>query len=110
MDEDPYQTLAGVYEWLVPEPLLTPEGSVAEFGHIIDAVAPTARILDCAAGTGELAVGLRAKGFDVVASDASAAMIERTRTLAKERGVELPTIACSWEQLVEQGWSASFDV
>ena len=110
MEGEPYRTLAGVYEWLVPEPLLTPEGSVAALGHIIDAIAPTARVLDCAAGTGELAVGLRLKGFDVVASDASAAMIDRTRTLAAERGVELPTIVCSWEQLVEQGWSASFDV
>jgi SAM-dependent methyltransferase len=110
MAAKPYQTLAGVYEWLVPEPLLTPEGSVTAFAHIIDALAPTAQVLDCAAGTGELAVGLRLLGFDVVASDASAAMIERTRTLAAERGVEMPTIACSWEMLVELGWSASFDV
>jgi SAM-dependent methyltransferase len=110
MEDDSYGTLAGVYEWLVPEPLHTPEGSVAAFAEIVNALDPETRVLDCAAGRGELGVGLRLKGFDVVASDASAAMIERARRLAADRGVELPLVTCSWEQLVEQGWSDSFDV
>ena len=57
-----------------------------------------ARVLDCAAGTGPLAVGLALRGFDVVATDASEAMIARTRSLATERGVELPARVCTWEE------------
>jgi SAM-dependent methyltransferase len=50
------------------------------------------------------------RGFDVAASDASDAMIERTRLLATAHGVDLRTVVCPWDQLLAQGWSASFDV
>jgi SAM-dependent methyltransferase len=93
-----YGTLADVYDWLVPEELLTPEGSVAAFDGLFE-LEPGARVLDCAAGTGTLAVGLALRGFDVVASDASEAMIERTRALAAARGVQLPARVCTWEEL-----------
>jgi SAM-dependent methyltransferase len=109
MSSEPYATLAGVYEWLVPEPMLTPEGSVEAYARIVDELSPDARVLDCAAGTGELAVGLRLKGFDVTATDASEAMIERTRQLAAAHGVALCTAVTSWEHLVEQRWSDNFD-
>jgi SAM-dependent methyltransferase len=109
MPREPYGTLAGVYEWLVPEPLLTPEGSVAAFAEVLEALDPGARVLDCAAGTGQLAVGLRLLGFDVTASDASGAMVERTESLAADRRVEVPTVICGWEQLIDRGWSNSFD-
>ncbi len=109
MKEEPYAKLAGVYEWLVPDSMLTAEGSVEAFRPIIDGLVPGARVLDCAAGTGELAVGLGLRGFDVTASDASEAMIERTRQLATARGVALRVVACRWDQLVDQGWSDSFD-
>ena len=89
MAQEPYGTLAGVYEGLVPESVLSPEGCVAAFGHVVDALDPGARVLDCAAGIGQLAVGLRLRGFDVVASDASRAMLERAKTLAAGRGVDL---------------------
>jgi SAM-dependent methyltransferase len=110
MADDPYATLAEVYEWLVPEEVLTPEGAVAEFAQVMDALDPTARVLECAAGIGHLAVGLRLKRFDVVASDASGAMMERTRGSRADRGVGLPTVVCAWARLVKQGWSDSFDV
>src|SRR3954469_21569086 len=41
-----YDTLAEVYEWLVPDALLTPEGSVAALAAVVDTLAPGARILD----------------------------------------------------------------
>jgi 2-polyprenyl-3-methyl-5-hydroxy-6-metoxy-1,4-benzoquinol methylase len=93
-----YSRLAGVYDWLVPEELLTPEGCVAAYDGLYE-LAPGSRVLDCAAGTGTLAVGLALRGHAVTATDASEAMIERTRTLAARRGVELPTRVCSWEEL-----------
>jgi hypothetical protein len=61
---------------LEPEPLLTPEGSVAAFAHVVDALEPGARVL---VRIGLLAVALRSRGFDVVASDLSGAMVNRTR-------------------------------
>jgi SAM-dependent methyltransferase len=109
MPREPYGTLAGVYEWLVPEPLLTPEGSVAAFAEVLEALDSGARVLDCAAGAGQLAVGLRLLGFDVTASDASGAMVERAKRLAADRRVEVPTVVCGWERLVDQGWSNRFD-
>ena len=96
-----YDALASVYDWLVPDALLEPAGAVAAFGDVIAEVPSGARVLDCACGTGQLAVGLAARGFDVVASDASAAMVDRTRRLATARHVDLRTAVCVWEDLRE---------
>jgi SAM-dependent methyltransferase len=98
-----YDTLAAVYDWLVPEPLLTPAGSAAAFAPYLEHLPPGARLLDCACGTGTLAVGLAARGFAVAASDASPAMVERTRALAAEHGVALRADVCAWEDLGAQG-------
>jgi SAM-dependent methyltransferase len=104
-----YDVLAGVYDWLVPEPLLTPEGAVAAFAGVCDALGAGARVLDCAAGTGQLAVGLALRGLDVVATDASPAMVERTRALADRHHATLVAARRAWEELPEQGWDGSFD-
>jgi SAM-dependent methyltransferase len=87
---EPYATLAGVYEFLVPEQLLTPEGSSAGLAGLLE---PGARVLDCACGTGVLAAGLAARGFAVAASDASPEMVARTRALGVAARV------CRWEDL-----------
>jgi SAM-dependent methyltransferase len=60
---------------------------------------PGGRVLDCACGTGQLAVGLAQRGFDVTASDASPGMVARTRALAAANDVEMRTIACRWRDL-----------
>jgi SAM-dependent methyltransferase len=94
-----YTTLAEVYDFLVPEPLLSPEGSAAAFETALAALAPGARVLDCACGTGTLAVGLALRGFEVAASDASPEMVSRTRALAGTRGVEVRAEVRRWEEL-----------
>ncbi|MFN2557026.1 MAG: class I SAM-dependent methyltransferase [Nitriliruptorales bacterium] len=109
MTREPYGTLASVYEWLLPEALLTPEGAVAAFAEHIAALEAGARVLDCAAGTGLLAVGLVLRGFEVVASDASGAMLERASRLAADYGIDLPVVVARWDQLVQQGWTAPFE-
>jgi SAM-dependent methyltransferase len=109
MDAEQYESLADVYEWLIPEPLLEPEWSAAAFSAVIDELPAGARVLDCACGTGELAVGLALRGVDVTATDASAAMVRRTGKLAAERGVEVQTRVCAWEELPAQGWDGAFD-
>jgi len=48
-----YEELAGVYEWLVPEALLAPEGSVAAFAGVVDGLPAGARVLDCASPSGD---------------------------------------------------------
>jgi 2-polyprenyl-3-methyl-5-hydroxy-6-metoxy-1,4-benzoquinol methylase len=108
MPGEAYDTLAAVYDWLVPDDVLTPEGSAATFVPYLDTPAPGARVLDCAAGTGQLAVGLALRGFEVVASDASGAMVQRTRALAARHGAALTARTCAWEDLERQGW-APFD-
>jgi len=103
-----YDTLADVYDWLVPEALLTPEGSVAAFAPYLEELPYGARVLDCAAGTGPLAVGLAQLGFAVVATDASAGMVARTRALASDCGVDVDARQCRWEDLPADG-GAPFD-
>jgi SAM-dependent methyltransferase len=106
MTEIPYDTLAGVYDWLVPDELLTPQGSAAAFAEHVE---PGARVLDCACGTGTLAVGLALRGHEVVATDASAAMMARTARLAAAHGARVDTAVCTWEELAGRGWDAAFD-
>ena len=103
-----YDTLAPVYAWLVPEPLRTPAGAADAFAPVADALAPGARVLDCAAGSGELAVGLALRGFAVTATDASPGMIARARTLAAEHGAAVTAEVCAWEQLGDRGWDGAF--
>lgn len=101
-----YDTIAGVYEFLVPDELLSPRGSAEAFAPY---VAPGARVLDCACGTGTLAVGLALRGHDVVATDASAAMVARTQRLADANGVRLDASVCRWEELSSRGRQDAFD-
>jgi cyclopropane fatty-acyl-phospholipid synthase-like methyltransferase len=94
-----YGTLAAVYDFLVPEALLSPEGSAAAFDGVLGGLEPGARVLDCACGTGTLAVGLALRGLEVTASDASPEMVARTQALAAERGVPLETATRAWAEL-----------
>jgi len=105
-----YDTLADVYDWLVPEALLTPEGSAAAFEAVVDELPSGARVLDCACGTGTLAVGLALRGFAVSASDASEAMVARTSALAAQHGVHLDAATRLWEELDGGPYDAVFCV
>lgn len=104
-----YDMPAGVYEWLVPDALLTPSGATDAFAAIVDGLPPGCRVLDCAAGTGPLAVGLALRGFAVAASDASPAMVERTDRLAAEPGAAVPSRTCAWDDLEPGGFGGLVD-
>ena len=71
---------------------------------------PGARVLDCACGTGTLAVGLALRGFEVSASDASEAMVARTRALAAAHGVRVEASVRVWEELDGGPFDAVFCV
>ena len=104
MPGEPYDTLASVYDWLVPESLTTPEGSAAWFAPLLEPLGAGARVLDCACGTGPVAVGLAQRGYEVVATDASEAMVERTRALAARHDVRMSVRRCDWADLGTQGF------
>ena len=106
--EAAYDGLADVYDWLVPDALLTPEGTVAAFSGLVS-LPDGGRVLDCACGIGQLAVGLALGGFDVVASDASPAMVQRTEQLAADNGVDLRAVTCAWEDLTPETVGGPFD-
>lgn len=105
-----YGALPDVYEWLIPDAMLTPTGSVAAFGDLVKSLPPHTRVLDCACGTGQLAVGLAGLGLDVVAADASLGMVRRTQELADELGVSLQTLQVSWDRLPDHLDASTFDL
>ena len=71
---------------------------MAAFAPYFEAL-PGARMLDCACGIGLLAVGLALAGYRAEASDASEAMIERTKTCAAAHEVDVPARVCRFEDL-----------
>lgn len=105
-----YGALPDVYEWLIPDAKLTPAGAVAVFSELVESLPPNAHVLDCACGTGQLAVGLAGLGLDVVAADASDGMIRRTQELADETGVSLRTLHASWDELPDHLVASTFDL
>ena len=105
-----YGALAEVYEWLISDAKLTPAAFAEAFDDVIDLLPPQAQVLDCSCGTGQLAVGLADRGLQVVATDASDAMIRRTGELADEHGVSIRTLRAGWSELPDHFDDASFDM
>ena len=106
-DSSGYDTIAEVYEFVVPDELLTPQGSAEAFASY---VAPGDRVLDCACGTGTLAVGLALRGHEVLATDASAGDGRAHDALAAAHGASVDASICRWEELGARGWQGTFDV
>lgn len=105
-----YEELPGVYEWLIPDAKLTPDGSVAALGDLVQDLPAKARVLDCSCGTGQLAVGLSRLGLDVVATDASAGMVRRTEELAERHGAALTALQVAWNDLLGHLELSTFDL
>jgi SAM-dependent methyltransferase len=105
-----YDALAEVYEWLISDAKLTPAEFAATFDDVIRLLPSNARVLDCSCGTGQLAVGLSGLGIQVVATDASAAMVRRTENLAEQFGASLRTLRADWQELTDHFDAASFDM
>lgn len=110
MMDDNYGALPDVYEWLIPDAKLTPQGAVAAVEDLVRALPVSTRVLDCACGTGQLAVGLADLGMNVVAADASPGMIRRTHELATEHGVSMQTLHARWDELPNHLDVSSFDL
>ncbi|MFN0281100.1 MAG: class I SAM-dependent methyltransferase [Kineosporiaceae bacterium] len=107
--EPAYADLAQVYEWLVPDNLLDPRDCASAFAAAVELIPTGGRVMDCASGGGHLAVGLARRGFTVAATDASPAMITRTRQLAADHDVSLTTAVRTWDELPAPQAAGPFD-
>ncbi|WP_437080910.1 class I SAM-dependent methyltransferase [Streptomyces sp. enrichment culture] len=106
-----YGALSDVYEWLVGDDRLTPaQAAAVYYSDVVGSLPPHARVLDCACGTGQLAVGLASLGLDVVAADASSGMVRRTEQAADEQGVSLRALRASWDELPDHLEGSTFDL
>ncbi|MEV8376883.1 class I SAM-dependent methyltransferase [Kribbella sp. NPDC056861] len=105
-----YDVLADVYEWLISDAKLPPAQFAASFDDVLGQLPSNARVLDCSCGTGQLAVGLAGRGLQVVATDASEAMVRRTAELAEEFGATVQAERASWEELPEHFEDGTFDL
>ncbi|MBM7520371.1 class I SAM-dependent methyltransferase [Nocardioides nitrophenolicus] len=105
-----YDVLSEVYEWLIADAKLDPAEFAAAFDDVLSLLPPNPRVLDCSCGTGQLAVGLAARGIEVVATDASEGMVRRTAALSEKHGTTVRTVRASWEELRHHGESEAFDM
>src|SRR5215204_6062201 len=78
-----YEALPDVYEWLIPDAKLTPEGSVAALGDLVQSLSSNARVLDCSSGTGQLAVDTLSEIGSIFASPRGS-----SRRLEGEQAIE----------------------
>ncbi len=103
------QAFARNYHWLYDDGGLrlgtaTPGVRAALFG-----LTRGARILDVACGIGVDALALANRGFDVVAADASEAMVGRCRARLSASAVEVPVVRSSWADLDRHVERGTFD-
>jgi SAM-dependent methyltransferase len=75
---DHYQSLAILYDYLVPDP----PGMNAFYLDLVDNAAPAGPVLEIGAGTGRLSIRLALAGVHVVATDVSPAMLAVLHTKA----------------------------
>jgi len=93
---DPYAHFAAEYDWLATEQMISGDLLWNRFGDRLDSLPFSARVLDCACGTGYDALALVRHGFTVTASDVSEAMLlEARRRLGNQAAVH----HCAWANL-----------
>lgn len=105
-----YDVLAEVYEWLISDARLPPAEFAASFDDVLSLLPSNAHVLDCSCGTGQLAVGLAGRGIQVVATDASEAMVRRTAELSAEFGASVRAARANWEELPDHFEDGTFDM
>ncbi|MFD4673262.1 class I SAM-dependent methyltransferase [Lentzea sp. NPDC058450] len=105
-----YDALAEVYEWLISDAKLAPAEFAASFEDVLSLLPSNAHVLDCSCGTGQLAVGLAGRGIQVVATDASEAMVRRTAELSEEFGAFVRALRADWEELPGHFDDDTFDM
>jgi SAM-dependent methyltransferase len=108
--DDRYADLARDYEWLFPDDVIGPSGTVGATSPgskdllegILETLPRGARVLDSACGIGADAIALAQRGFNVTASDGSASMVAEARRRSREFGVEIDIRQSSWQDLPQR--------
>jgi SAM-dependent methyltransferase len=95
---DQYDAFAEDYEWLFSDATLSRDPRIETLKPILTAFNGP-RILDCACGTGLLALALARSGYEVLGTDASRGMVMRAQTHAAEQKLQVPFAVCAWEFL-----------
>jgi SAM-dependent methyltransferase len=96
---DPYAGLASDYHWLYDAFSMRVGTRTPGVQAAIAALPRGARVLDAACGVGIDAASLHRRGFDVVAADASPAMVEECRRRLAGLDPPVPVVGCRWEEL-----------
>jgi SAM-dependent methyltransferase len=80
----------------------------AEADFLVQTLTPTrgARIADVPCGDGRLTLALAERGFDLTGVDLTAALLERARRAAQERGLRIAFEHCDMRDLP---WDGAFD-
>jgi glycine/sarcosine N-methyltransferase len=104
-----YDAIAEDYEWLFSDTMLSGEPQYASLQHVMESLPSRGNILDCACGTGILALALARHGYMVVGSDASEGMIKLARARAETDGLNVPFHVCTWDRL-PQNFNRTFDI
>ena len=102
-----YDTIAAVYEFLVPDALLTPRAARRRSPRTwrrapACSTAPAARARSPSAS--------RCAATRSSPPTRARAMVARTQRLAAANGARVDASVCTWEALPERGWEGAFDV
>jgi len=103
MASDPYESFAERYDWMTQN---DPERE-AFFGQLFQSH-NIVGVLDCACGTGIDLIMFHSFGCNVVGSDLSDAMLDRSRKNLTEAGLEIPVKKADFREL-EKSYTAQFD-
>jgi len=93
-----YDAFATDYEWLLSDATLSQDPRIEALEPILAAFNGP-RILDCACGTGLLALSLARRGYEVAGTDASRGMVMQAQAHAAEQKLPVPFDVCAWESL-----------
>ena len=79
-----YESFFDSDDWVMLAVSRTPEQTEREVAFLTDRIAPTARVLDLACGTGRIATELARRGYDVAGLDISHRVLDVARREAPE--------------------------
>ena len=98
---DYYETLAADYDWLFSDDVLAGGEAITQpaTARLLEAVSPGSAVLDASCGTGINAAVLARRGFDVWATDGSAAMIQAAADRFRRERLTIPLQRCLWADL-----------
>ena len=104
-----YDAFSPDYHWLYSDDGLRGNMAIEENDDVLREAGSKARILDCSCGIGVFAIALARLGYEVSGSDGSEGMIEQAALAARNAGLEIPLICCTWADLPAR-FTDRFDV